>query len=75
MNKELQDIVNSHNNIVILSGAGQVVVCCNAVKGFIVVAAFYAGGVSLGLAAVVGVSSITLTVDARSSCEGDERAG
>ena len=60
---------------VILRGAGQVVFCCNAVTGFIVLAAFYAGGVILGLAATVGVISSTVTAYALRFCEDDIDAG
>lgn len=60
---------------VILRGAGQVVFCCNAVTGLIVLTAFFAGGAMTGLAAIVGVISSTLSAYAFRFCEDDIDAG
>lgn len=45
---------------VLLRGAGQVFFCCNAVTGFIFLAALYVGGITAGLAATAGVISSTV---------------
>jgi urea transporter len=59
----------------ILRGVGQVFFCCNAVTGFIFLAALYIGGLTAGAAATVGVISSTVAAYLLGFSEDDIDAG
>lgn len=60
---------------VIFRGVGQVFFCCNAVTGLIFLIALYAGGITAGLAATVGVVSSTIAAYVLGFPEDDIDAG
>ena len=60
---------------VILRGVGQLFFCCNAVTGLIFLIALYAGGITAGIAATVGVISSTVAAYLLGFSEDDIDAG